>query len=212
MLIGIVGTAVVGVAAWVAAGLWIKRGVEEPAFEVVSRDGEVEVRRYAPTVVAVTVVEGEREAALNEGFRRLAGYIFGKNRSKQEIAMTTPVSATRSERIAMTAPVSASPSGVGSYRVTFTMPPGSTLESLPEPEDPRVVLEAVPSRDQAAVRFSGWARTASIEHHTAVLTAWAERTGHQLDGAPTLAQYDPPFTMPLLRRNEILVTLRDVPR
>jgi hypothetical protein len=207
-VIGILGAAVVGVGAWIAAGLWTKRGVEEPAFEVVSRDGEVEVRRYEPTVVAVTLVEGEREAAINEGFRRLAGYIFGKNRSKQEIAMTAPVSATRSEKIAMTAPVSATPAGPGIYRVTFTMPPGSTLESLPEPEDPRVVLEAVPARDLAAVRFSGWARTAAIEEHTALLVAWAERTGHELDGAPTLAQYDPPFTMPLLRRTEILVALR----
>jgi DNA gyrase inhibitor GyrI len=208
MLIGILGAAVVGVGAWVAAGLWIKRGVEEPAFDVLSRDGEVEVRRYAPTVVAVTIVEGEREVALNEGFRRLAGYIFGKNRSKQKVAMTAPVSATRSEKIAMTAPVSASPAGAGTYRVTFTMPPGSTLESLPEPEDPRVLLEAVPSRDLAAVRFSGWARTASIEDHTEELLAWARREGREIDGAPTLAQYDPPFTMPLLRRNEILVALR----
>lgn len=208
MLIGILGAAVVGIGAWVAAGLWVKRGVEEPAFDVLSRDGDVEVRRYAPTVVAVTIVEGEREAALSEGFRRLAGYIFGKNRSKQEITMTAPVSATRSEKIAMTAPVSASPTGEGSYRVTFTMPPGSTLESLPEPEDPRVALEAVPSRDLAAVQFSGSARTASIEEHTALLVAWAKRTGRELDGPPTLAQYDPPFTMPLLRRNEILVVLR----
>ena len=208
MLIWSLGVTAVGLLAWTAAGLWIKRGVEEPAFEVLAREGDVEVRRYAPTIVAVTLVQGDRDAALSEGFRRLAGYIFGKNRSKEKIAMTAPVSATRSEKIAMTAPVSASPAGEGTYRVTFTMPPGSTLEALPEPEDARVVLEAVPSQDVAAIRFSGWVRTASIEEHSAELVAWAQRAGREVDGPPTLAQYDPPFMMPLLRRNEILLTLR----
>ncbi len=208
MLIGIVGAALFGLGAWIGAGLWIKRGVDEPKFEVLSRDGEVEVRRYAPTIVAVTVVEGEREAALNEGFRRLAGYIFGKNRKRSKIEMTAPVSATPSEKIAMTAPVSATTTGDGTYRVTFTMPPGSTLETLPEPDDERVTLEAVPGRDFAALRFSGRAKAAAIEEHTAELLAWAARTGREFEGAPTLAQYDPPFTMPLMRRNEILFGLR----
>ncbi len=208
MVLGIVGVVVAGFGAWCGAGLWFKRGVEEPRFDVLSRDGDVEIRRYAPTLIAVTVVEGEREAALNEGFRRLAGYIFGKNRKKETIAMTAPVSATRSVKIAMTAPVSATTTGDGTYRVTFTMPSGSTLESLPDPDDERVKLEVVPARELAAVRFSGWAKTAAVERHTAELLAWAKRTGREVDGAPTLAQYDPPFTMPLMRRNEILLTLR----
>jgi hypothetical protein len=88
------------------------------------------------------------------------------------------------------------------------MPPGPTLETLPDPDDERVTLEAVPGRDLAAVRLWGWATTAAIEEHTDELLGWAKRVGREVDGAPTLAQYDPPFTMPLMRRNEILIGLR----
>ena len=207
MLLGLLGVSIVGLGAWLAAGFWFKRGVEEPAFEVLSRDGDVEVRRYESTVIAVTDVEGDRDAALSEGFRRLAGYIFGKNRSRKNIAMTAPVSAAAYEKIAMTAPVSATASSEVSFRVTFTMPPGSKLEELPEPEDGRVRLEAVPGRDVAAIRFSGRARTDAIEEQTARIVAWAKLSGRAIEGAPTLAQYDPPFTMPVMRRNEMLVVL-----
>jgi len=207
MLLGLLGVSIVGLGAWLAAGFWFKRGVEEPAFEVLSRDGDVEVRRYESTVIAVTDVEGDRDAALSEGFRRLAGYIFGKNRSRKNIVMTAPVSAAAYEKIAMTAPVSATASSEVSFRVTFTMPPGSKLEELPEPEDGRVRLEAVPGRDVAAIRFSGRARTDAIEEQTARIVAWAKLSGRAIEGAPTLAQYDPPFTMPVMRRNEMLVVL-----
>lgn len=201
-----VGLASAGLGAWVAAGLWVKRGVEEPAFSVVSRDGDVEVRRYEPLVLAVTDVEGERDAALNEGFRRLAGYLFGGNGARAKLAMTAPVSATP-ESLARTAPVSATAMAGGRFRVSFVMPPGRTLEDLPEPNDPRVRLEVQPARAVAALRFAGSARSEAIAEHTARLLAWARANGREV-GAPTLAQYDPPFTMPLLRRNEILVALR----
>lgn len=191
---------------WVGASAWIKRGVEEPPFVVLSHEGDVELRRYEPTVVAVTVVEGSRDAALNEAFRRLAGYIFGANQGRAKLAMTAPVSA-EPESIAMTAPVAATAMAGGRYRVTFTMPRGYTLDTLPIPNDPRVCLEVEPARDVAAVRFSGYARSAAIEAHTATLLAWAKASGRAL-GTPTLAQYDPPFAMPLMRRNEILATLR----
>ena len=200
--------AVVGLSGWLAASLWVKRGVDEPAFDRIGAEGDVELRRYGATVVAATEVEGEREAALNEGFRRLAGYIFGKNRSRQKLAMTAPVSAARSEKIAMTAPVSAVGLGEKVFRVTFAMPAGSTLETLPEPVDPRVKLEVLPGREVAAIRFSGWVRTAAIEAHSAELLAWASGRGREVDGAPVLAQYDPPFAIPFMRRNEIMLTLR----
>jgi DNA gyrase inhibitor GyrI len=208
MLVGLGIVAAAGLGLWIGASLWVKRGVEEPPFERVSTDGEVEVRRYAPTIVAVTEVEGEREAALNEGFRRLAGYIFGKNRSQAKIAMTAPVSAARSEKIAMTAPVSAAPSGSDSFRVTFTMPGSYTLGTLPIPDDGRVRLEVEPARDVAVIRFSGWAGTRAVDAHTRALRTWAERQGLDTVGPPTLAQYDPPFSMPLMRRNEIQLELR----
>ncbi len=200
--------AATGLGAWLLAGLWLKRGVSEPPFELVSSQAGIEVRRYGATIVAATEVEGRREEALDEGFRRLAGYIFGKNRSKAKIAMTAPVSAAPSEKIAMTAPVAATELGEGRLRVTFAMPAGYTLETLPEPEDDRVKLEVEPARDLAALRFSGWAGERAVAAHTQELLAWAKQHGHATDGVPVLAQYDPPFTMPLMRRNEILLRLR----
>lgn len=208
MWTGLGVAAAVGLGVWIAASVWIKRGVAEPPFDVVATYGEVEVRRYGETIVAATDVEGKREDALNEGFRRLAGYIFGKNQSREKIAMTAPVSATRSEKIAMTAPVSAVDLGEGAFRVTFAMPAGYTLETLPVPLDPRVTLEVVPGRDVAAIRFTGWARSEAVEERTAALLGWASARGQEVEGAPVLAQYDPPFAMPLMRRNEILLTLR----
>lgn len=203
---GILIASVLGLGAWVAGGLWIKRGVTEPAFERVAVEGDVEIRAYGPTVVAVTEVYGEQEVALNEGFRRLAGYIFGANRAKTKIAMTAPVSARPSEKIAMTAPVSAIRSERG-YSVSFTMPAERTLESLPVPDDARVHLEVVPKKTVAAVRFSGRARPASVKFHTDLLVAWAKAAKRSTRGAPVLAQYDPPFVVPLMRRNEILLEL-----
>jgi hypothetical protein len=205
--LGLLFVSLAALGLWVGASLWIKRGVEEPPFAVLAREGDVELRRYEPTVVAATVVEGSRDEALNEAFRRLAGYIFGQNQGRAKLAMTAPVSASEPETIAMTAPVAATAMEGGRYRVTFTMPRGYTVETLPVPNDARVRLELEPARDVAAVRFSGYARSAAIEEHTATLLAWAKASGRAL-GAPTLAQYDPPFAMPLMRRNEILATLR----
>jgi len=83
----------------------VRSGTEEPRFEVLERRGEVEIRRYAPRLAAATTVAAPSEdAARSEGFRRLAGYIFGGNHGRTKIAMTAPV-AQASERIAMTVPV-----------------------------------------------------------------------------------------------------------
>ena len=208
MLIGLIVASAAGLAAWIGAGFWFKRGVEEPSYSVLSNDGDVEVRKYAPQIVATTEVEGDREAALNEGFRRLAGYIFGKNRSKTKIAMTAPVSSTPSEKIAMTAPVAATALEDGKFRITFTMPPSYTMDTLPEPEDERVQLVVQPAQEVAVLRFSGWARGAVVQERTTSLLEWVKRHDRPTLGAPTLAQYDPPFTMPLMRRNEIWVALQ----
>lgn len=207
MAIGVFATLGIALGAWVVGSYWVKRDVEEPAYEVVSRDGAIEVRRYEPNVVAATVVEGERRTALGEAFRRLAGYIFGGNQRRKEIAMTAPVSATPSEKIAMTAPVSATAMDEGRFRVTFTMPSSYRLDTLPVPNDDRVLLEEVPAREVAALRFGGRATDEAVRRAMAEAVAWVEGSGRTMVGAPTLAQYDPPFAAPWMRRNEILVEL-----
>jgi hypothetical protein len=132
---------------------------EQPSYTVERAEGHFELRRYAPRVVAETLVEGEFEASGTEAFRRLAGYIGGANRGRASIAMTAPVTQeSGSEKIKMTAPVTQEADG-SRFRFTFTMPAEHTLETLPEPLDDRVLLRAEPPRRVAAVRYRGtWSR------------------------------------------------------
>lgn len=183
--------------------------IAEPAFEVVSRHDGFDLRQYQPYVVAETRVEGEYRPSLSQGFRRLAGYIFGGNQSQTKLAMTAPVAAQRgSEKIAMTAPVS-SRQDAGSWVVTFAMPAGSRLDTLPLPNDPQVTLHLVPARRVAALRFRGWATANDFQQKTAELLAALPSAGLQPMGVPTIAQYNPPWTLPFLRRNEILIEVAD---
>lgn len=193
----------------VLGGLEMASRVAEPEFEVVTRYDTFELRRYAPYVVAETRVEGEYRRSLNEGFRRLAGYIFGGNRSQAKIAMTAPVSAQPvSEKIPMSAPVSAQ-KDAGSWVVTFALPAGSRLDTLPLPNDQRVTLQLLPARRVAALRFRGWASVKDVEKKTAELLAALPSVGLLPRGIPTIAQYNPPWTLPFFRRNEILVEVAD---
>lgn len=182
--------------------------VEEPAYVVESVHDGWEIRRYAPTVEARVTLTGPYDAVITQGFRVLAGYIFGGNAPGASIAMTAPVSAQRAEgeRIAMTAPVSATAAGEEAWTVAFTMPSSYTLETLPAPLDPRVTLVAVEGSRVAARRFGGWAIAGRVAEHQAALLAALQQAGLHA-GTPTVAQYNPPWTLPPLRRNEILVPL-----
>ncbi len=194
----------VAVVRWQGAG----RFVEEPAYTVEAQDGAIEIRNYEPCVRAETIVEGGRsERAASEGFRRLAGYIFGSNRAGSTVAMTAPVTQrAEGERIAMTAPVTQT-SAEGPWKVTFTMPRGRTLDSLPAPNDSRVTLRALPSRRIAVLRFSGASDPSILAAHERTLRAWLARRGITPIGPATSARYDPPSTLPFLRRNEVWLAL-----
>lgn len=183
-----------------------RRGTEEPAFDVFGRAGVAEIRRYAPRIAAETDLEGDAETTRNDGFRRVAGYIFGGNRAAAKIAMTAPVSqAATSERIAMTAPVAQSAAGPGSWTVRFFMPAQWTLATLPVPNDPAVRLVEVPGETMAVLRFTGDRGAEAVAARQAELlrglagTAWVPR------GEPVAWFYDPPWTLPWLRRNEVAV-------
>lgn len=181
--------------------------VEEPAYTLVKEASGVELRRYVPTVRAVTVVENVSwDQAMSEGFRRLAGYIFGGNTTKQSIAMTSPVTAqpSSSMKIAMTAPVTAQPASTG-VRVTFTMPAGFTLASLPTPNNRAVVLEEVGARLVAVRRFSGFAGDAAFDRERQTLMKGLTSLGVRSVAEAELARYDPPWTLPFFRRNEVAV-------
>lgn len=181
--------------------------VEEPAFRLVERKGAFELRDYDAYVVAETVVSGARGAAANEGFRRLANYIFGGNTPRREIAMTAPVTQTRARPVAgqsipMTAPVTQA-GQAGRWTVGFVMPAGSRLSAMPAPNDARVVLREEPRRRMAVVRFSGLATQGALDRRTAELGREVRARGLAC-GPTSFAFYDPPWTLPFLRRNEVM--------
>ena len=182
--------------------------IEEAPYTVLVKSGRFELRQYQPHIVAVTVVEGEFEAVGNEGFRRLAGYINGNNRSKQSIAMTAPVGQeSGSEKIAMTAPVGQQ-ADRGRWRITFVMPAEYSFEALPQPVDPRIILQQMPGRLMACVRYSGtWSRS-GYEKNLTRLLEWLEEQKLTPVGQPVWARYNPPFMPWFLRRNEVLIAVR----
>ena len=186
----------------------IRNGTEEPAFSVERRVGDVEIRHYGPRIAAETTIDADEEPARNEGFRRLARYIFGGNTDKTKIAMTAPVAQQQGSKIAMTAPVAAQRDSRGEWVIRFFMPSEHTLETLPTPNDERVRLVSVPAETVAVLRFSGLANPDAIASRTAELLAALRAADITPAGDPVTWFYDPPWTIPFRRRNEIAVTLR----
>jgi effector-binding domain-containing protein len=181
---------------------------EEAKYTVIMKEGSYELRQYEPHIIAETTVEGDYDKAGNEGFRRLFKYISGENQKKQSIAMTTPVSQDAGpEKIAMTAPVSQERTG-GQWRIAFVMPAEYTMDTLPQPVDPKVLLKQVPARRMAAIIYSGSWSKARYEEHKALLEAFIQKQKLSPRGEPILARYNSPFTLWFLRRNEVLVPVQ----
>ncbi len=186
----------------------VRSGTEEPAYQSVATVGAIDIRLYGERIAAQTEVTGNSDAARNQGFRRLAGYIFGGNAQRASIAMTAPVSqagAGGSQTIAMTAPVAQTPSGVDRWTVQFFMPAAYAMAELPVPNDPTVELVVVPAETYAVVRFSGVGSVRAVETHKAQLLAGLAGSGWTVRGEPVVWFYDPPWTLPPMRRNEVAV-------
>ena len=179
--------------------------VKETKYDVISREGNFEIRDYSPHVIAETIVDGTLEGAGNIAFNRLFAYISGKNRTSAKISMTTPVSQeVASEKIAMTAPVGQHRTQEG-WAVSFTMPASYTMETIPVPDDPEVKLRLVPARRMATVRYSGAWSEQRYRRYLAELESWIKQKGYRILGEAVWARYNPSFTPWFLRRNEILI-------
>ena len=182
--------------------------VPEPAHTVVSRIDGYEVRDYPGYLVAETTVSGPWKDALNEGFRRLFSYISGNNEGSAKVAMTAPVLSREPETIAMTAPVLQDPGTGDGQVVSFIAPASYTMETIPVPKDSRVRIRQVPPFTAAVLRYGGWTDPETIERKTVELRSLLARDG-RIPIPPFLsAQYNPPWTIPPFRRNEIIVRIR----
>lgn len=181
--------------------------IEEAEYTVVLKEQSFEVREYEPHILAETIVDGDFDSAGNKAFSRLFKYISGDNKSRQKIEMTAPVAqGAESEKIDMTSPVGQQEAD-GSWAVSFMMPAAYSLETLPEPKDPRVILRQVPARHIAAVRYSGFWSEKGYMRNRDKLEAWIKKNRFSVAGEPIWARYNPPFMPWFLRRNEILVPI-----
>jgi hypothetical protein len=172
----------------------IRVGTEEPLYVHEEDLGGIEIRLYGPRVAAQTSVEGDGQDARSVGFRRLAGYIFGGNHRKTKVAMTAPVAQTHT-------------GGTGKSVIRFYMPSKWSLETLPEPDDSSVTVVEVPSERFAVLRFSGDRSSTAITAKSAELLTALHDTDFHPDGPPVAWFYDPPWTLPFRRRNEVAVAL-----
>lgn len=192
------------------------RTAEELKYSVIIESGDFEIREYEPYISAVASMKGPYEEVQGDLFRILAGYIFGKNNTDSKIAMTAPVQTSpeikdTSEKIAMTAPVLMKPDSEGVWKMAFSMPSKYTMESLPKPLDPKVTLVEVPAKKFAVIRFSGSYDDLKQRREKADdLINWlSSQSNYQKVSEPVFAGYDPPFTLPFLRRNEVLIEVKD---
>ena len=195
------------VAAFIIISAIDAMAIEEAKYEVIIKDNKFEIRDYAAHILAETIVEGNLEDAGDEAFKRLFRYISGDNRSGNKMAMTAPVSQEpMREKIEMTAPVGQQ-RVKESWVVSFMMPGSYTLETLPEPEDPKVMLRQVSARRIAALRYSGFWSEKGYLKHKAELESRIHKMGLTRVGDAIWARYNSPFMPWFLRRNEILIPI-----
>jgi hypothetical protein len=196
--------AVVIIILWSLSGYFSSR-VEHSQYSVLEKKHEYEIRLYPAHIVAQTTVTGPYREALSDGFRIVAGYIFGNNTKKQTIAMTAPVLDERkSEKIAMTAPVLAT-RGDEAHVISFGMPQEYTLDTLPVPNDSRVKIVMIPEKKYAARRFSWWSTESRFERLQKELQGFLIRDGLSAKGEAIYAGYNAPWNPPWMNRNEILI-------
>lgn len=183
-----------------------ERTAEEPKYTVAGRIGDVEIRQYGPRIAAETVVRNEEREARSDGFRLLADYIFGNNQGGAKIAMTAPVAQEAAgSSIAMTAPVAQQKDVEGNWRIRFFMPASYTMATLPKPNNPKVALTTVAPETMAVLRFTGSTAPEAVAARTTELVAALERSAWRPAGPPMAWFYDPPWTLPNRRRNEVAI-------
>ncbi|MGB5395939.1 MAG: heme-binding protein [Gammaproteobacteria bacterium] len=186
--------------------------VEEATYTVAIKQDNFELRDYDPMIIVETTIDDDFENAGSQAFRRLFAYISGDNVANSEIAMTAPVIAdpagtSPGTDIAMTAPVLQEYS-MGGWRYAFVLPADFTLETAPKPLDDNVKLAAVAGKKVAVIQFSGFWSEESMQDKTSALNDWISANNLTSTSEPRWAGYNPPWTIPFLRRNEVMIDVQ----
>lgn len=200
-----------GLGLWIIGSYVVVWSIEEPAYTVLEKKDGYEIREYAPYIAAETNVLGNYNEATRAGFQIIADYIFGNNVKKESISMTTPVlegpGTNSSEKIAMTTPVLETSGDTATRTISFVLPSKYTLETLPLPNNSAVNLKEVPARKVAALRFTWYPTEARTDKKKELLVSYLVRDNQKITGEIQTARYNPPLSMPLTLRNEIIIPI-----
>ena len=187
----------------------VMSNVEKPDYKVIQSEQNIQIRQYEPMIIAEVEVEGKREDAIRDGFRLLADYIFGNNTVQQVISMTAPVQKKENQKIAMTAPVQQQSMGK-SWRMSFVMPSKYRLDSLPVPNNNRVRLKEILTKKFVVIEFSATNSNENVTKHENQLMNYIEAKQINIIGSPKYAFYNAPWTLPFLRRNEVMIEIKQL--
>ncbi|CAG7857536.1 hypothetical protein MCAMS1_02400 [biofilm metagenome] len=180
---------------------------DSPVYGLMEEYDPIEIRHYYPYLTVQTEDSGDYDAATEKSFFRLFDYINGKNQTQQKLTMTAPVlQASKGEKIQMTAPVFQAQSGK-TWTMRFVLPLEYDLATAPKPSDPKVTLVEIPEKKVAVLRFTGFFSENTLSETKAELMAWLKEKKIKPLSEPLSAGYNPPWTIPFLRRNEIHVDI-----
>jgi len=183
------------------------RTADEPNYQVLNNYGHIQIRHYPALVVAQTEINADYKNSSSQGFQRLAGYIFGNNKKQQKMTMTAPViQEQQAETMTMTAPVIQQKSG-SVWLMAFVLPQGYSVATAPVPLEPTVLIKEIPGKKTAVIRYSGSLSEQGIEVKSEELKNWLGKQGYKAISPSRSAAYDPPWTLPFLRRNEIHIDI-----
>jgi len=188
--------------------------IEDPPYEVLLQDSSYELRHYHPMLIAQVKVEGDMDEASNKGFRLIADYIFGNNITPASPGSIARENEKTSVKIAMTAPVTVEPqlksipiASSSLWRVNFVMPAQYTLATIPKPKNSAIELIEVPEKYYAVLTYSGFNFESKVQSQMEDTLKWVQQKGYQALSNPQLSRYNPPWTLPMFRRNEIMVEI-----
>jgi effector-binding domain-containing protein len=183
---------------------------EEPDFKLISEEGEFQIREYDPKIIAQVEVEGDFDEASSKGFKLLADYIFGNNLldgESQKISMTTPVEMSPlADNLSMTSPIMDDQVNK-TWSTNFVMPQEYSLNNLPKPNNSQVSIIEVPAEKYVVIVFSGLVRESSYAEKSELLSNYIKANNFMPQGTIKIARYNPPWTLPFFRRNELMVKI-----
>ena len=177
----------------------ISMALEEPKYQILKSNGKYEVRKYNDRLAVEVEYSNE-----DSGFRYLFNYISGENTQSEKVNMTVPV--TQSVKIDMTAPVTQSKEN-GKMVMQFFLPSKFTFETAPNPTNNRVNLVVLEGGVYAVIKYSGRLTDKNFQKHYEELKDYLIKDKINFIEPAIKATYDGPFTLPVLRRNEVMMKI-----